>query len=774
MQKDVEEAFLHQQEVELSCVSYEFSNWDTDPYFEQKFPEYLLKDSYDMVFSINFFPVLSDLCQKFHIPYVSWVYDAPMHIRRKSSLANSCNYVFLYDRGQCTDLQKQGYQTIYHMPLGANVERLDQMEISYEDIGRFFSDISFVGKLYYSDFEDLLKLLPETDQKRLMEMADRQFVTYGDYFLDRELEESYMEHLNEYFRVSDWLGCRPVKKEELEYAMSTYITRRERMEALKRLSLEHTIDLYSNEKVNHLEKVREKGVIKYYSEMPKAFRLSKINLNISLKMIKEGIPLRVFDILGAGGFLITNYQKELEDCFTIGKDLVVYETMEDLRDKVRYYLSHEEERQSIARSGHDRVMEKFTIEAALKKILDVVKKDMAERTDFFAPEFRQKNFQREIQTDDRMNILWMQASFFNELETLFFFIKQLNLPPSAMIMIPFANSDHAIQYYYARKIESMLIKAGYQVRLIQIVPSADPLFLQAYMTSLKADLLITIDGCGFDLKMLGDDLFYTSLTANSGRCMPQIHMITKHPWMLEEELRQRMNIMMNFFVFNKKDALFIEKYVPNLSSVQILSEKKAEEAPLFDEEEINRLIQHGFYVHGKSDLGNQLHLYADYVSSERLRSEIQKLPEVFAALAVQTAEELTRFYRMVEKEEAAASPWEIMEEQLRQLNFEVSKEEFCSMMSIAAIAEDYADALLLEEVMEFFVKNRFHITLHGSGWAEYQSLPEDALILEDIEFGYDELIDLLNETKGMFSPISLFAKRQWPICLLRDELSGFF
>ena len=58
--------------------------------------------------------------------------------------------------------------------------------------------------------------------------------------------------------------------------------------------------------------------------------------------IETGIPLRVFDILGAGGFLITDWREDLKDCFTIGKDLEVYDGIDDLLEKTDYYLKHED------------------------------------------------------------------------------------------------------------------------------------------------------------------------------------------------------------------------------------------------------------------------------------------------------------------------------------------------------------------------------------------------------------------------------------------------
>ena len=89
--------------------------------------------------------------------------------------------------------------------------------------------------------------------------------------------------------------------------------------------------------------------------MPYIFHNSKINLNITSKTIESGIPLRVFDILSCGGFCLTNYQPEIARYFTDGEDLVMYSSMEDLVDKVAYYLEHDEEREQIARNGYEKL-----------------------------------------------------------------------------------------------------------------------------------------------------------------------------------------------------------------------------------------------------------------------------------------------------------------------------------------------------------------------------------------------------------------------------------
>ena len=105
--------------------------------------------------------------------------------------------------------------------------------------------------------------------------------------------------------------------------------------------------------------------------MPLVFKQSRINLNIALRGIKSGIPLRAYDIMGAGGFLLSNFQADFLEYFIPGEDFVYYESKEDLLKKVDYYLAHEEERKAIARNGYDRVSAGHTYRHRVREMLDL-------------------------------------------------------------------------------------------------------------------------------------------------------------------------------------------------------------------------------------------------------------------------------------------------------------------------------------------------------------------------------------------------------------------
>ena len=184
------------------------------------------------------------------------------------------------------------------------------------------------------------------------------------------LPQTYINKLNAHVIVNSSNSYNLFTRQQYQFTLCTNVAHLERMEILTQLSENFPTTLYSADLPEEFEdKIDYRGTVYYSTEMPKVFRLSRINLNITLKSIESGIPLRCIDILGAGGFLMSNYQPELVENFENGKEIVCYESTKDLIEKCRYYLSHEEERAEIARRGHDKARELFNYEKQFSTIV---------------------------------------------------------------------------------------------------------------------------------------------------------------------------------------------------------------------------------------------------------------------------------------------------------------------------------------------------------------------------------------------------------------------
>ncbi|HKM04750.1 MAG TPA: DUF3880 domain-containing protein [Lachnospiraceae bacterium] len=367
-QKDVNTT-LKENNISFKSVSYKFKDKNQDDFFMNRFEKYLQEDQYDAVFSINYFPLVAQACFHHSIKYISWSYDNPLDVRQiEDTLGYFTNYVFLFDQVQVQTYIKKGYQNIFHMPLAVNTNRLDQLKITAVDHQKYDAEISFVGKLYPSPMLELLQPLPDYSKGYLDAMMEAQLKVYGYYMIDELLTDDFMKNLNQQYVKSLGHSNFKLSREELSYAMATNITRKERLTILALLSNYHQVKLYSREQHQALSKVIHMGSAKYDEEMPKIFKSTKINLNITLKILQTGIPLRVLDILGAGGFLLTNYQEEIFQYFENERDLVMYQSIEDAYEKVNFYLKHDDIREKIAISGYEKVKENFSYKKQLNAI----------------------------------------------------------------------------------------------------------------------------------------------------------------------------------------------------------------------------------------------------------------------------------------------------------------------------------------------------------------------------------------------------------------------
>jgi len=96
---------------------------------------------------------------------------------------------------------------------------------------------------------------------------------------------------------------------------------------------------------------------KRFEEAAKIYGDSKIVFNISMT---DDINMRTFEAMATGSFLLTNWIPTIEDLFEDGKHLVLYRTLDEMVDKAKYYLSHDDEREKIAQAGYEEVIKNHT------------------------------------------------------------------------------------------------------------------------------------------------------------------------------------------------------------------------------------------------------------------------------------------------------------------------------------------------------------------------------------------------------------------------------
>ena len=115
--------------------------------------------------------------------------------------------------------------------------------------------------------------------------------------------------------------------------------------------------------------MRNLGYADYEQQMPLVFYKSKININLTLRTIQSGIPLRAMDILASGGFLLSDYRPELAEFFRDGEEVVLARTPGEMAEKIEWYLAHDEERERVAANGQQAALERFGTERVFNRMI---------------------------------------------------------------------------------------------------------------------------------------------------------------------------------------------------------------------------------------------------------------------------------------------------------------------------------------------------------------------------------------------------------------------
>ena len=340
----------------------------------------LISDNHPLfVFTINFYPFIALLCEKLHVFYIAETVDCPVFEIFNTSIKSRFNKLFLFDKGQYDAVYNVNPECIFHLPLGAATNRLSDL---LGNTSGYKYDVSFVGSLYNEKDPFSLIKDPPSDLVGSVNAAIDAQIRSGVYGQDelkkivtkdftdtlKRLSDSFYPSDMSVFDISDYVA--------LNDYLSPHITYIERVKILNGIgqSLEkNALHLFTGSDTKDLsQNIIVHGVVDSLKEMPFVFRQSKINLNITTRSITSGLSQRIWDVLACRGFLITNYQPEIDLYFRDGYHLVTYKDQDELTEKIEYYLGHDKEREEIALNGYREVCENGSLTARVTQMIKCV------------------------------------------------------------------------------------------------------------------------------------------------------------------------------------------------------------------------------------------------------------------------------------------------------------------------------------------------------------------------------------------------------------------
>ncbi len=111
-----------------------------------------------------------------------------------------------------------------------------------------------------------------------------------------------------------------------------------------------------------------------YEELNKIMCESKICLNLSNAStgILSQIKGRHFEIPLFGSLQLTDQCDNIQDYFIPDKEIVIYTDKQDMLEKIKYYLEHDQEREEIALAGYNKCTQEHMWENRFKEIFNQI------------------------------------------------------------------------------------------------------------------------------------------------------------------------------------------------------------------------------------------------------------------------------------------------------------------------------------------------------------------------------------------------------------------
>ena len=318
---------------EEECKDY---NYDVE--YANTLIDWCSQNSIEQVWSMEFLPIVSRGCHVMQIPYISWVTEKQVYTLYSNVVYNKENFIFVAEEIIYEQVKERNPDHIFYMMPGGLIKEKEAeaevvFHVSAEDRNKYL----------------LSEQCPNYLLGYLRGIIEAQLKIYGYHFVERllreEIKKAFLDNIQRKGLCSDY------EEEPVECLMDDFLCG----------------SMTESEKERLIQEVDADKIVEENADC-----IGKINVYLADRKWKCGIPFEIFTIMGAGGFVISNYQAGMEEYFEIGTELVIFEDYEDLKRKIEYYKNHTEERETIARNGQRAVAERYLLAERIKDILYIL------------------------------------------------------------------------------------------------------------------------------------------------------------------------------------------------------------------------------------------------------------------------------------------------------------------------------------------------------------------------------------------------------------------
>ncbi|MFT5150358.1 MAG: spore maturation protein CgeB [Planctomycetota bacterium] len=326
----------------------------------------------ELIAVINYTHGLAEFCEERGRALRVWEIDPTTDQLQTLTTSSKHIRIHTWRKANVEEYRKAGFDNVEYLPLASDTDKRRPLELSAEELKEYSAAVSFVGSSLLAegqqlraDFEQLHSMWHAKGargRRTLDRILAAQEQSPDRYVLPELAQEAFGSFLQAVRNTSQKID--PVAL----IAESASSVRRQ--QAIARLA-PYGLDVWGDD--GWVGKVpaggQYRGQAGHHRQLNRIYNASTINVDIGRLYQLDIVTMRVFDILACGGFLIAERNEGLAELFELGVELESYATLDELEEKVGYYLRHPDAARAIADCGMRAVREKHTIQQRVREIL---------------------------------------------------------------------------------------------------------------------------------------------------------------------------------------------------------------------------------------------------------------------------------------------------------------------------------------------------------------------------------------------------------------------
>ena len=321
--------------------------------------------------TVNYTEGTAEFAHAHSLPVLCWEIDPRTHAARPPHVSAQHVGLFTWRAKSVATWQRSGFAHTKHLPLAADPAERHPVELAELEHARYGASCALVGNSMVAEARTyrarIVALLEAwrggaADNTALEVLLAEQRKDFSRWRIPELLDEhlpGFLEFARERSAVDDplmLLGEVAAAEKRLTYAAN-----------LGR----HGLRVYGDEGWRAVEShgVRYMGPAGHRHELNRIYCGATINIDVGRLYQQDIVTMRVFDVLACGGFVLAEHSEELEQLFDVGREVVSYRNLHELRALVEHFLARPAEAAAIAARGYAAVLERHRVDQRVDVML---------------------------------------------------------------------------------------------------------------------------------------------------------------------------------------------------------------------------------------------------------------------------------------------------------------------------------------------------------------------------------------------------------------------